>query len=138
MQKLGRKEGVSGVVAWRRRWWWWRAWGCWPNEHFLLCLSLVFFIVLWLSVRRPPCVPLFSPSLFCLSFVVFMVSLCLSFSFFHCFFRVLFLPPLFLCIYRERPWLSLRHDYSLDKHGWEVLVFCWDLDTWGSILISWG
>jgi len=81
MQKLGRKEGVPGVVAWRRRWWWWRAWGCWLNEHFLLCLCLVFF--LWLSVRRPPCVSLFSPSLFCLSFVFFfsLVSLCLRFFF---------------------------------------------------------
>jgi len=81
MQKLGRKEGVPGVVAWRRRWWWWRAWGCWLNEHFLLCLCLVFFSLVVCSLPAL-CVFVFSVSVlsFLCFFFLWSLSVCGFFS----------------------------------------------------------
>jgi hypothetical protein len=39
------------------------------TDTFFSAILLFFFFFLWLSIRRPPCVPLFSPSVFCFFFV---------------------------------------------------------------------
>ena len=118
---------------------------CWCWATFLLSSFLLF--LLFLSS----------------TFYLFLVLLFLFFGFFSflCFFPP-FLPWFSLCFYPlcflffplnsppipvplessvfigDVPGSPSSHGFSLDKHGWEggIGFFCWDLDTWGLILIS--
>jgi len=91
----------------------------WTSTFFS---AFVLFFFLWLSVRCPPCVSLFSPSLFCLSFVFFFSGLSLS---------AVFFPPSGLAFYRARTngCSPIRLFFPGRRISLGVSVFCLDLDA---------
>jgi len=139
MQKVVRKKGVPGVVTWRWRWWWWKAWGCWPNRHFLLCHSPVFFFFSFgcLFVVRPVCLCFLRLCSVFFLFVFFFSSDCLPVIYpsvlflVSCFF---FLPVLFSCYKFFFSLLSLSFSPLIS------LVFSFDLPPCDGCLVSflWG